>query len=71
MDRLAFQFRSAADRSARCRGVAADAGHRHHPGALLARDNALDLDLTLLLYPVWQTGVAVGLGAALGRNKLA
>jgi hypothetical protein len=40
-------------------------------GALLALDNALDLDLTSLLYPVWQAGVAVGLGAALGRAKLA
>jgi hypothetical protein len=40
-------------------------------GALLALDNALDLDLTSLLYPVWQAGVAVGLGSALGRSKLA
>ena len=34
-------------------------------GALLAIDNALDLDLTSLLYPVWQAGVAVGLAIAL------
>jgi len=40
-------------------------------GMLLALDNALDLDLTSLLYPVWQAGVAVGLGTALGRTKLA
>jgi hypothetical protein len=38
-------------------------------GMLLALDNALDLDLTSLLYPVWQAGVAVGLGTALGRSK--
>ena len=29
-------------------------------GALLALDNALDLDLTSVLYPVWQAAVAVG-----------
>jgi len=29
-------------------------------GALLALDNALDLDLTSFLYPVWQATVAVG-----------
>jgi hypothetical protein len=38
-------------------------------GALLALDNALDLDLTSLLYPVWQAGVAVGLTTALRRTK--
>jgi hypothetical protein len=37
-------------------------------GALLALDNALDLDLTSLLYPVWQAGVAVGLVTALRRK---
>ena len=39
-------------------------------GALLALDNALDLDLTSLLYPVWQAGVAVGLTLALRRTRL-
>jgi hypothetical protein len=39
-------------------------------GALLALDNALDLDLTSLLYPVWQAGVAVGLATALRQTKL-
>jgi hypothetical protein len=34
-------------------------------GALLALDNALDLDLASVLYPVWQAGVAVGLARAL------
>jgi hypothetical protein len=34
-------------------------------GALLAVDNALDLDLASVLYPVWQAGVAVGLAMAL------
>jgi hypothetical protein len=34
-------------------------------GALLALDNALDLDLASILYPVWQAGVAVGLAMAL------
>src|SRR6266852_8497600 len=38
--------------------------------AILALDNALDLDLTSLLYPVWQAGVAVGLVMALRRTKL-
>jgi hypothetical protein len=38
-------------------------------GALLALDNALDLDLTSVLYPVWQAGVAVGLATALRRAK--
>ena len=39
-------------------------------GALLALDNALDLDLTSLLYPVWQAGVATGLTLALRRTRL-
>jgi hypothetical protein len=39
-------------------------------GALLALDSALDLDLTSLLYPVWQAGVAVGLARALRRTGL-
>jgi hypothetical protein len=39
-------------------------------GALMALDNALDLDLTSVLYPVWQAGVAVGLVKALRRSKL-
>jgi hypothetical protein len=38
-------------------------------GALLALDNALDLDLTSVLYPVWQAGVAVGLVKALRRTQ--
>ncbi len=37
-------------------------------GALLALDNALDLDLTSFLYPVWQAAVAVTLATAL-RTK--
>jgi hypothetical protein len=37
-------------------------------GTLLALDNALDLDLTSVLYPVWQGGVAVGLAMALRRK---
>jgi hypothetical protein len=37
-------------------------------GALLALDNALDLDLISCLYPVWQAGVAVGLAMALRRS---
>jgi len=36
-------------------------------GALLALDNALGLDQTSLLYPVWQAGVAVRLTMALRR----
>ena len=36
-------------------------------GALLALDNALDLDLTSVLYPVWQAGVALALAVALRR----
>jgi hypothetical protein len=38
-------------------------------GALLALDNALNVDLTSVLYPVWQAGVAVGLATALRRTK--
>ena len=34
-------------------------------GALLTLDSALDLDLTSVLYPVWQACVAVGLATAL------
>ena len=37
-------------------------------GALLALDNALDLDLTSVLYPVWQACVAAGLALALRRS---
>jgi hypothetical protein len=36
-------------------------------GALLALDNALELDMTSVLYPVWQAGVAVRLAMALRR----
>jgi hypothetical protein len=36
-------------------------------GALLALDSALELDLTSVLYPAWQAGVAVGLAMALPR----
>jgi hypothetical protein len=36
-------------------------------GALLALDSALELDLTSVLYPVWQAGVAAGLAIALQR----
>jgi hypothetical protein len=36
-------------------------------GALLALDSALELDLTSVLYPVWQAGVAVALAIALQR----
>ena len=36
-------------------------------GALLAVDSALELDLTSVLYPVWQAGVAVTLAMALQR----
>ena len=39
-------------------------------GALLALDNALDLDLTSFLYPIWQACVAVGLAQALRRTIL-
>jgi hypothetical protein len=38
-------------------------------GALLALDNALDLDLTSFLYPLWQAGVATGLALALRRSS--
>src|SRR5882762_2145046 len=38
-------------------------------GALVALDNALDLDLTSFLYPVWQACVAVGLVTALRRTR--
>jgi hypothetical protein len=37
-------------------------------GTLLAIDNALDLDLTSFLYPLWQAGVAIGLVMALRRK---
>jgi hypothetical protein len=37
-------------------------------GALLALDSALELDLTSVLYPVWQAGVALGLAMALQRT---
>ena len=36
-------------------------------GALLAVDSALELDLTSVLYPLWQAGVAVALAMALQR----
>ena len=39
-------------------------------GALLALDNALDLDLASVLYPVWQAGVAASLATALRRPGL-
>ena len=37
-------------------------------GTLLALDSALELDVTSVLYPVWQAGVAVGLAMALQRS---
>jgi hypothetical protein len=37
-------------------------------GALLALDNALNLDLTSVLYPVWQACVAIRLAMALRRT---
>jgi hypothetical protein len=37
-------------------------------GSLMALDNALDLDLISVLYPVWQGGVATGLALALRRK---
>jgi hypothetical protein len=40
-------------------------------GVLLALDNALDLDMTSVLYPLWQAGVAVELARALRRGKRA
>ena len=39
-------------------------------GTLLALDNALDLDKTSFLYPVWQAAVAVRLAMALRRRRL-
>ena len=39
-------------------------------GALLALDNALGLDQTSFLYPVWQAAVAVRLAMALRRRRL-
>jgi hypothetical protein len=36
-------------------------------GGLLALDSALELDLTSVLYPVWQAGVAVTLAMAMQR----
>jgi hypothetical protein len=38
-------------------------------GALMAVDNAFSLDLTSVLYPVWQAAVAVRLAQALQRRK--
>ena len=40
-------------------------------GALMAADSALDLDLTSVLYPVWQAAVAVRLAMVLQRGKFA
>ena len=40
-------------------------------GALMAVDSALDLDLTSVLYPVWQAAVAVRLAIVLQRSKIA
>jgi hypothetical protein len=40
-------------------------------GALMAVDSALDLDLTSVLYPVWQAAVAVRLAMVLQRGKFA
>ncbi|CAN7699275.1 hypothetical protein LJR220_006793 [Bradyrhizobium sp. LjRoot220] len=40
-------------------------------GALMTVDSALDLDLTSVLYPVWQAAVAVRLAMVLQRGKLA
>ncbi len=39
-------------------------------GALLAADDAIDLDLASVLYPVWQAGVAAGLATALRRVRI-
>ncbi len=36
-------------------------------GALMAVDSALDLDLTSVLYPVWQAAVALRLAMVLQR----
>lgn len=38
-------------------------------GTLMAVDSALDLDLTSVLYPVWQVAVAVRLAMVLQRGK--
>lgn len=38
-------------------------------GSLLALDNALNLDMTSVLYPVWQAGVGVTLARALQQAK--
>jgi len=38
-------------------------------GTLLALDSALDLDLTSVLYPVWQAAVAIRLALALQRAR--
>ena len=38
-------------------------------GALLAADSALDLDLTSVLYPLWQAAVAVRLAMVLQRGR--
>jgi len=38
-------------------------------GALMAVDSALDLDLTSVLYPVWQAAVAVRLAMVLQRSR--
>ena len=38
-------------------------------GALLALDSALELDLTSVLYPVWQAAVAVRLAMVLQRGR--
>jgi hypothetical protein len=40
-------------------------------GTLMAVDSALDLDLTSVLYPVWQVAVAVRLAMVLQRGKSA
>jgi hypothetical protein len=40
-------------------------------GALMALDNSLGLDLTSVLYPVWQAGVAVRLAMVLRRTRRA
>jgi hypothetical protein len=39
-------------------------------GTLLALDNALNLDLTSFLYPVWQAAIALRLAMALQRRRL-
>jgi hypothetical protein len=39
-------------------------------GTLLALDSAFELDLTSVLYPVWQAGVAVRLAMALRRSSI-